>query len=239
MVELYRSLITQNETWPSFLYAHRLTRVQVDASERRCDSGARQARRSSECRCGQTHAGRSTRFADYQVCDAIADRVLCGPADLSVIPVLARTFPDSVDGPILDRGRLQSADRPYLTDFMRILNSGDIDSATEQYWKARARGRVRSTTCSANFLLRGSHPVDASEILSVAHRRANGGLLRAMHGRSDTASMPRGRERIAQNLRNVGIPLTDRSLDEFVVGAETIRDGKNARPTWRRTPCWS
>lgn len=232
MVEMYRSLITTT-SMAVFLYAHRLpsykamhpSGVAIPVLDKLADLPNVVAVKLTQT---------LDPVADYQVCDALSDRVLCGPADLSVIPVLARTFPIQWTGQFLIEA-MQSVDRPYLTDFMRVLNDGDIDRATERYWKLAPAARAFNDV-QREFLLRGSHPWTHLKYYQWL-TGGNGGLLRAMHDES-TPLDATWRERIALNLRDVGIPLTDHSLDEFVVGAEQYARGKRPRDM-AATPCWA
>ena len=156
-----------------------------------------------------------------QLCEAVADRLLVGPADLSMIPLLARQFRIQWSGQwTVDA--VQSPDRPYAVNFMRAVSEGDWPAAYRAYWELQPAYRAFSEL-QAPLLHQGSHP--------WAHMKfhqwvvgGNGGLLREPE--EATAVLDRsGRTAIRDICRSVGIVPCEGSDDEFVVGRSNFSQG--------------
>jgi 4-hydroxy-tetrahydrodipicolinate synthase len=171
--------------------------------------------------------------AAMEACDFLADRVMCGSADLGMIPLLSRVYPMQWTGQFLIEA-MQSVERPYIVEFMDALNDGRTSEATALYWKIQSASKAFNDL-QRPFLLAGSHPWTHLKYYQFL-TGGNGGLLRPMTDET-TVLDAATRKGMEDSLRAIGIPIHDRPLDEFIVGAANYARG--VRPAdMASLPCW-
>lgn len=156
-----------------------------------------------------------------QLCEALADRVLVGPADLSLIPLLARQFPIQWSGQwTVDA--VQSPEKPYAVEFMRAVSGGDWEAAYKTYWALQPAYRAFSEL-QAPLLHQGSHPWMHMKFHQWVVG-GNGGLIREPKEVEATLDAA-GRAAIRAVCRSIGITPYDGPDDEFVVGKSNFAKG--------------
>jgi 4-hydroxy-tetrahydrodipicolinate synthase len=159
--------------------------------------------------------------AVLQLCELLADRLLVGPADLSIIPLVARQFRIQWSGQwTVDA--VQSPDRPYAVEFIRAVSKGHWETAYKAYWALQPAYRAFSEL-QGPLLHKGSHPW----VHMKFHQwvvGGNGGLLR--EPQEFKAVLDRsGRAAIRDICRSVGITPYDGSDEEFLVGRSNFSQG--------------
>jgi 4-hydroxy-tetrahydrodipicolinate synthase len=156
-----------------------------------------------------------------QLCERVAGRLLVGPADLSIIPLLARQFPIQWSGQwTVDA--VQSPEKPYAVELITAVRRGNWSAAYKAYWALEPAYRAFSEL-QAPLLRKGSHP--------WAHMKfhqwvvgGNGGLIREpreLEAVLDAA----GRSGIREACRSIGITPYDGPDEEFLVGRTNFAKG--------------
>ncbi|MFT8243453.1 dihydrodipicolinate synthase family protein [Roseomonas sp. BN140053] len=173
----------------------------------------------------------------FEMAERLGDRILFGPANLTLVPPLARHHHVQWLGQWVVES-LQSPEKPYLTEFMQLVNAGRLEAAMTPYWQMiPAYNYVHELQRS--YLLRGSHP--------WAHINyyhwcvgGNGGLPRGSSKNSDAVAVldAKGREEIREQYRKIGIPTTEAPEEEFVVGKANYAKGIRMKDL-SRTPLYA
>jgi 4-hydroxy-tetrahydrodipicolinate synthase len=166
--------------------------------------------------------------AAFELCERLGDRILLGPANLELVPILAKHYRVQWVGQWVVES-LQSPEKPYLVEFMNLINRRHLDKAMSLYWRmAPAYKYVHRL--QESFLARGSHP--------WAHINyyhwcvgGNGGLPRAAaHPSEDGAILDAdGRKEIRECYRKIGIAPVDAPEEEFVAGKANYAKGVRAK----------
>ncbi len=172
----------------------------------------------------------------FELCERLGDRILFGPANLELVPILAKSYRVQWVGQWVVES-VQSPEKPYLVEFMDLVNKGQLETAMTLYWQmAPAYQYVHELQKS--YLLKGSHP--------WAHINyyhwcvgGNGGLPRGSTQPSDdiAALDAAGRKEIHDCYRKIGITPIDAPDEEFMVGKANYAKGIRAR-NLTRTPLY-
>jgi len=160
----------------------------------------------------------------FQLCERLSDRLLIAPAHLDLVPIIAKHYNVQWLGEWVVES-VQSPEKPYLVEFMDLLNKRQFDQAMKIYWQMEPAYRYLYEL-QESFLLRGSHP--------WAHIKyyhwcvgGNGGLIREMKEHSDQSAMldAPGRQKIRDLYRKIGISPVEAIEEEFVVGKANYARG--------------
>jgi 4-hydroxy-tetrahydrodipicolinate synthase len=172
----------------------------------------------------------------FELCERLGDRILFGPANLELVPMLARNYHVQWVGQWVVES-LQSPEKPYLVEFMDLINKEQLDKAMTVYWQmAPAYKYVHELQKS--YLLKGSHP--------WAHINyyhwcvgGNGGLPRGSMQSSDEAAIldASGRKEIQDCYKKIGISTVEEPEEEFIVGKANYAKGIRANHL-TRTPLY-
>ncbi|HEX2385326.1 MAG TPA: dihydrodipicolinate synthase, partial [Candidatus Binatia bacterium] len=175
--------------------------------------------------------------AAYELCERLSDRMLLGPANLELIPILARHYNIQWTGQWVVES-LQSPEKPYLVEFMQMVHQRHFDEAMPLFWRMMPAYKYVHNLQEA-FLLKGSHP--------WAHINyyhwcvgGNGGLPRGGKEPDGEGAVldAQGRNEIHDCYKKIGIDPIDAPEEEFVVGKANYAKGIRAKqlpkmPGWR------
>jgi 4-hydroxy-tetrahydrodipicolinate synthase len=164
----------------------------------------------------------------YELLDRLSGKLLFGPANVQLIPLLARAYNIQWSGQWIVEA-LQSPERPYFVEFMDLVSSGKIAAAMRPFWAMMpAYNYVHAL--QEEHLLVGSHPW-----AHINYYRwctgGNGGLPRPGKNQLSHSAIldANGRAQIRARYQEIGVPLVAVNEDEFVVGRTNYRKG--IRPT--------
>jgi 4-hydroxy-tetrahydrodipicolinate synthase len=157
-----------------------------------------------------------------QCCEYLADRILINSADLSIVPLIAKSFPIQWTGQ-WNVQAVQSPAQPNAVNFMDRLLHGRVDEALAIYWKINPAFEAFSAL-QRPFLQRGSHPWTHLKYYQWCVG-GNGGLYRDVDKTDGAVLDAEGRQKIRDSYRAIGIAVHDRSDDEFIVGVTNYAKG--------------
>ncbi len=171
--------------------------------------------------------------AAFELSERLGNRILFGPANLELVPILAKKYHIQwVSQWVVES--LQSPEKPYLVEFMDLVNKDRLDQAVPVFWKmAPAYKYIHELQKS--YLLRGSHP--------WAHINyyhwcvgGNGGLPRGSKQESDNAALldAAGRKGILDCYKKIGIAPIHEPEEEFIVGKANYAKGIRANHLMRQ-----
>ena len=167
-----------------------------------------------------------------EVCDHLADKIFINCADMSIIPLLTKTYPIQWMGQ-WNTQAVQSPEQPLAVEFMQNIIAGDMDGALATYWQMAPAFRYFANL-QRDFLIAGSHPWPHLKYYQWL-MGGNGGIYRMV---DETAILDEpGRVAIKNALRASGIDFTEGPIDEFLVGRNLYAQG--VRPNdFASLPCW-
>jgi len=174
--------------------------------------------------------------AAFELCERLSDRILLGPANLELIPILAQHYNIQWTGQWVVES-LQSPEKPYLVELMDCVNRRRLGEAMPLFWRMMPAYKYVHNLQEA-FLLKGSHP--------WAHINyyhwcvgGNGGLPRgAKEPEGEGAVLDvQGRNEIRNCYKKIGIDPPSAPEEEFVVGKANYAKGIRAQQL-TKTPAW-
>lgn len=159
----------------------------------------------------------------YELCDRLSNRLILGPVNLDLVPVLGKTYPNIQWSGEWIVEAVQSPEKPYAVEFMDLAGKRRMNEAMKVYW--RMQPLVEAIyELQAPLLLHGSHP--------WAHMKyhqwctgGNGGLLPLRPAEYLPVLDARGRDLIRNTYMKAGITTVDRSEEEFIVGKMNYAKG--------------
>ncbi len=162
----------------------------------------------------------------YELCDRLSSRLILGPVNLDLVPVLGKTYPNIQWSGEWIVEAVQSPEKPYAVEFIELAGQRRMNEAMKVYW--RMQPLVEAIyELQAPLLLHGSHP--------WAHMKyhqwctgGNGGLLPLKPAEYLPVLDARGRDRIRSAYRKAGITTVDRPEEEFIVGKMNYARGIRA-----------
>lgn len=163
----------------------------------------------------------------YQCCEALGDRLLMGVVNLDLAPMLARDFRIQWSGAWIVES-IQSPERQYGTEFIKLLGEGRICEANEVYWQMEPLYRA-VYDLQAPLLLKGAHPWAQMKYMQWCVG-GNGGLVRddAPGFEREASIMPvldgESRRQIRETYRAAGIEPRE-GEEEFLVGRAAYEQG--------------
>jgi 4-hydroxy-tetrahydrodipicolinate synthase len=161
----------------------------------------------------------------YQVADRLGDRLLIGPVNLELVPLLAARTPIQWSGQwAVDA--LQSPEKPYASEFMRLVGQGRVDEAIRVY-RAMYPAYRAFFDLQAPLLRTGAHPWSHIKYYHWVSG-GNGGLLRAEGADHMPTLDAAARRAIRHAMASVGIEPPRGSDEAFVVGDAAYRRGVRA-----------
>jgi 4-hydroxy-tetrahydrodipicolinate synthase len=161
----------------------------------------------------------STAFA---VCERLADRLLVGPVNLELFPLLARHYGAQFTGP-WNVEAVQAPSHPYVVDFVEACADGDFDRAMRVY-DAMEPALSAFFAFQAPIIARGSHPMAHLKYFQWC-TGGNGGLPRDL-GHGLPVVTPEATAEIRATYARVGVDVDDDG--SFLVGRAGYARGVRA-----------
>jgi len=160
----------------------------------------------------------------FQICERLSDRLLVGPVNLDLVPVLAKHYRVQWSGQ-WNVESVQSPDKPYAVHFMDLLNRRRFDEAMKVYWQLEP-ALSAFYALQSPLILKGGHPWCHMKYFQWCVG-GNGGLIRDPHQPVDRVPIldEAGRRRIKETYRKVGIEPVSAPEEEFLVGKANYAKG--------------
>lgn len=165
----------------------------------------------------------------FQICEALGDRLLVGPVNLDFVPLLSKQYHVQWSGQ-WNVESVQSPEKPYAVQLMKLLNDGRYDEAMKVY--ALLEPALDAFyKLQAPLILKGVHPYLHMKYFQWCGG-GNGGLI------PNLPSVPSGlipvldaaaRKLIRDTYQKVGITPTAAPEEEFIVGKAAYARGVRAR----------
>lgn len=169
-----------------------------------------------------------------QCCEYLSEHILINSADLSIVPLIAKTYPIQWTGQ-WNVQAVQSPEQPNAVNFMDAMLHGKVDQALEIYWKINPAFEAFAAL-QRPFLKRGSHPWTHLKYYQWLVGM-NGGLHRDVDGTPDAVLDADGRRKIKESYKAIGVKVHDKPDDEFITGMAAHARG--VRPNdLPEMPCW-
>jgi 4-hydroxy-tetrahydrodipicolinate synthase len=160
----------------------------------------------------------------FELLDRLGDRLLFGPANIQLIPILAKSYGVQWTGQWIVES-LQSPEKPYLVEFMDLVGKGDLTAAMKLFWTmSPAYKHVHDL--QEGHLAVGNHPW-----AHINYYRwctgGNGGLPRPTKKAVDPSAVldARGRDEIKDIYQKMGIAPASHVEEEFIVGRANYEKG--------------
>jgi 4-hydroxy-tetrahydrodipicolinate synthase len=159
----------------------------------------------------------------FQVADLVSDRLLIGPVHLELAPLLASRYHVQWSGQwAVDA--LQSPEKPFAAEFMRLLGEGSIDEALKVYWAMQPVSEA-FFELQAPLLRIGGHPWSHIKYYSWISG-GNGGLLRDMGDPEHVPALDAaGRKAIRDAFASADIGTVNLPDEAFMVGTSAYERG--------------
>lgn len=148
--------------------------------------------------------------AHLELCERLGDRLLPGPVNLQLIPLLARHYGVQWSGAWTQEG-LQSPEQPYAVEFFQHLQAGHFDEAMPLYWQRLAPAFAGLMRIVAPFLPTGRYPALHQKYYQWCVG-GNGGLVRP----PVPELTAQDREAIKATYRAIGITPREPDEESFV-----------------------
>jgi 4-hydroxy-tetrahydrodipicolinate synthase len=162
----------------------------------------------------------------FQLAGRIGDRVLLGPVNLDLVPLLSSHYPIQWSGQwAVDA--LQSPEMPHAARFMNLVGQGKMDDAVQVYWEMQPALQA-FFDLQAPLLRSGGHPWTHLKYYHWA-TGGNGGLFRESQQNDHVPALDaEGRRIIRETFRKVGITPVDLPDEAFMVGNAAYARGARA-----------
>lgn len=160
----------------------------------------------------------------FELLDRLGDRLLFGPANIQLIPILAKSYGIQWTGQWIVES-LQSPEQPFLVEFMDRIGKGDLKAAMTPYW-AMTPAYKHVHNLQEGHLAVGNHPW-----AHINYYRwctgGNGGLPRPSKKPVDPSAVldAHGRDKIKDIYKRMGIAPASEVEEEFVVGRANYNKG--------------
>lgn len=173
----------------------------------------------------------------HAVCERLADRLIVGPVNLELLPLLATHYGAQFTGP-WNVEAIQSPSHPYAVDFVNACAGGDLDRAMRVH-EAMEPALRAFFAFQAPIIERGSHPLAHMKYFQWC-TGGNGGLPREV-GHGVPGLTPEGRSAIRTSYAAAGIEIAADD-DSFPAGRAAHARGVRAEDLAANdlyTPAWA
>jgi 4-hydroxy-tetrahydrodipicolinate synthase len=159
----------------------------------------------------------------FDLCEKVHDRLVMGCVNLRMFPIMSKYYGATWSGAWTAEA-LQSPEKPYIADYVRLLNEGNYDAALQIYHKL-GQAYEALFAMMAPLLPKGVHPFTQLKYYQW-FVGGNGGLLRPPHNpiERDFKLTPEQREKIAQAYATLGIDKSGPD-ESFVTGRGIHENG--------------
>jgi 4-hydroxy-tetrahydrodipicolinate synthase len=159
----------------------------------------------------------------FELCERLSNRLLLGPVNLDLFPVLGRHYPNIQWSSQWISDAVQSPERPYGVELLEHIRNRRMDKAMTVYWQMQP---LIQLVWDVQAELLPAHPWQHMKYYQWV-MGGNGGLL-PLDGREKVPALDAAsRQRIRETCRRVGIA-ADRPDEEFIVGRMAYARGVRA-----------
>jgi 4-hydroxy-tetrahydrodipicolinate synthase len=159
----------------------------------------------------------------YELCERLSDRLLMGPVNLDLFPILGRHYAHIQWSSQWISDAVQSPEKPYGVELLDHVRQKRMDQAMTVYWKMQP---LIELIYDVQASLLPAHPWQHMKYFQWV-MGGNGGLL-PLDGREKIPALDAtARTRIRDTCRQVGIA-ADRPDEEFMVGRIAYAKGVRA-----------
>jgi 4-hydroxy-tetrahydrodipicolinate synthase len=159
----------------------------------------------------------------FELCERLSDRLLMGPVNLDLFPILGRHYPNIQWSSQWISDAVQSPEKPYGVELLEHVRQRQMDKALTVYWKMLP---LIQLVYDVQASLLPAHPWQHMKYYQWV-MGGNGGLLPLDRRESVPALDAAARKRIRDTCRQVGI-VVDRPDEEFMVGRVAYAKGVRA-----------
>ena len=164
----------------------------------------------------------------YELCERLSDRLLMGPVNLDLFPILGRHYRHIQWSSQWISDAVQSPEKPFGVELLDAVRQGHMEKAMTVYWQMLP---LIQLVYEVQASLLPAHPWQHMKYYQWV-MGGNGGLLQ-LDGREKVPALDAAaRQRIRDTCRQVGI-IVDASDDEFIVGRAAY--AKGVRPSDMKT----
>lgn len=164
----------------------------------------------------------------WELAEAVGDRLLLGPVDLGLAPLLANKYTIQWSGQwAVDA--IQSPDAPHAVEFLRLLAAGRRQDAIAAYWRFEPAATAFYALQSP-YLAKGQHPW-----LHIKYYQwltgGNGGLLPVSQGHAAQIATleATARQACRAALKAIGAQTVDLPDEVFLTGSAAHARGARAK----------
>ena len=159
----------------------------------------------------------------FELCERLSDRLLLGPVNLDLFPILGRHYPHIQWSSQWISDAVQSPERPFGVELLELVRQRQMDKAMTVYWQAQP---LIQLVYDVQASLLPAHPWQHMKYYQWV-MGGNGGWL-PLDGREKVPVLDAAaRRRIRDTCRQVGITV-DRPDEEFMVGRVAYARGVRA-----------
>jgi 4-hydroxy-tetrahydrodipicolinate synthase len=159
----------------------------------------------------------------FELCERLSDRLLLGPVNLDLAPVLAKNYRNIQWSGQWIVESVQSPEKPYAVELMDLLSKRRLNEAMKVYWQMEPLIQA-IYALQAPLLLHGSHPWTHMKYYQWS-TGGNGGLLPLQPAEFLPVLDAKGRQLIREAYKKAGITPVDRPEEEFMVGKMNYAKG--------------
>jgi len=160
----------------------------------------------------------------YELCERLSNRLLMGPVNLDLFPILGRHYPHIQWSSQWISDAVQSPEKPFGVELLDLVRQRRMDRAMTVYWQMQP---LIQLVYDVQASLLPAHPWQHMKYYQWV-MGGNGGLL-PLDGRETVPPLDAAsRRRIRETCQQVGI-VADRPDDEFIVGR--VAYAKGVRPS--------
>jgi len=163
----------------------------------------------------------------FELCERLSDRILMGPVNLDLVPVLAKHYKNIQWSSQWISDSVQSPERPYGMELFDLASKGRVNEALKVYWQMQPL--IDLVYDVQGVLLKNDlgHPEQHMKYYQWL-MGANGGLLPVERRPGAPVLNAAWRKRMRDTLKKAGITV-DRPDEEFMVGRVAYARGVRAK----------
>ena len=168
----------------------------------------------------------------FEICERVSDRLIVGPVNLDLVPVLAKNYKNIQWSGIWSADAVQSPEKPYGVEFMDLIAKGKFNEAMKVYWTMEPLVSGFYELQGRLLLKTGLHPWAHIKYFQWL-TGGNGGLIPLRPEPNLPSLDAAGRALIRENFKKAGITTVNAPEEEYIVGK--VAYAKGDRATGRRS----
>lgn len=162
----------------------------------------------------------------YELCERLSNRLLMGPVNLDLVPVLGHHYPRIQWSSQWISDAVQSPEKPYGVELFDLVRQGRMADAMKVYWQMQPLIDLVYEIQATLLKKTGAHPWQHMKYYQWV-MGGNGGLLPLDGREAGPVLDAAARQLIRDTCGSVGITV-DRPDEEFIVGRSAYARGVRA-----------